>query len=340
MGTLALRERAQSMRRPVSVKRLMLSVMALNMSGLPRTTRDVLLYLVSLVDAGDHQAPVFPQRETIAAATGLSLPTVYRHLKALAAAGYIERMPQRHDDAGTFADAPLCLMSRVLSETAAGCDSHDSCGAPDAKEEYGGTTQDRLSQGVVATDSPSINLKDALYVDLKKTSKESLDSGLPHTRPKTNNIPASLQWLLGIGLDAGKILSLMVIAKRAGVWLQDLIEVKRDFIADPKSGIRSLFAYLRSLLLSDTDWAWVRKRQAKQTVAVVEKSAAEIRMAEWAAKLAGTDWRHKDGRRLSFVSSGFQFTVFTPGKGVAGGPISLDLIEAIERGFLVPAIDD
>lgn len=329
MASLALTSGIR--RRPAAVLQLIDHVSTLSLPGLARSARDVLIYLASLADARQPQRPMWPKRETIARVTGLSEPTVYRALRALEASGFIERLPQENN--GAFGQAQIRLSATALPADPEALHADSEVGHEQPPTQQGGLMQ-AVETG--SSDAPSITMIDAPYVDqFEKEESKGLSPQPSSKKPKKRTaLPSALTWLVDQGyLEKHQVLSLLSIAKRSKVWLQDILSAKREQIAQSSILIKNLYAYLRYLIMSGTDWRAHGERIRAQENVDEHRKAEQERLVEAQRQHAGRTYRHVDGRRFSVTASGTMLYVFdAEDRCLGASPMSLDFDDAVRAG--------
>lgn len=315
MTTLVLLPGGIALRRPQAVRDVMARLLELDLSGLPRSARAVLLYLGSLINVGDPATPIYPKRATIARETGFSEPTVYRALDTLEMQGWITRDCQRQDaDTGLFAES-LIRMGEVVTALFAAV-RRQNVSPPEqnpsllvSNEDAASLVESASPESIQKTSheipSPTLILQAPLYGEQGSSLKRSnAPAALASSKV---SLPAELHFLEQVGrLKPPQVVALMAVAKRHSVWLQDLVAAKSDVIR--RGTIRNLFAYLRKLIQSGTDWKWTAKhrdedvRQAENTGTALREKRAQL--AQYAATLAGQVFVNAAGRRFEVDESG------------------------------------
>lgn len=356
MTTLVLLPGGIALRRPAAVREVMSRLLELDLTSLPRSARAVLLYLASLMDVRAPATPVHPRRATIARETGFSEPTIYRALDALEAKGWISRDVQRHAaHSGHFGESVIALGSAVVAlfqapEDAAAKPTPSAQktsqlealpgDAPIAKADIPAELVAPTAELVAP--APTLISQVSLYVDQRSslTRSNAPEPAAPAgALRKKMVIPDELRFLESVGqLRPDQIVTLMATAKRKSVWLQDLVAAKADVIR--KGSVKNLFAYLRSLVDSNTDWTWARRHREDDVAAATRAGEAlraeRGRVQAEIAPYAGKVFVNAAGRRFEVDSTGQRVTTWRDGVRRVGS-VDRSLIEAIASGVLKPA---
>lgn len=341
MATLVLLPGGVALRRPAAVREVMARLLELDLTGLPRSARSVLLYLGSLICVKDPASPVYPRRATIARETGFSEPTIYRALDALERQGWISRDAQSQDAAtGCFGDSMIRFGEAILQAFGRGCSTAHEPEISELRSEPAPACNE-------ASTAPGINEPDA-QVEPSPTliSQASLcipGSFLEKSNPpagfveKRHSIPAELGFLQTVGqLKPEQIVTLMSVAKRHAVWLQDLVAAKADIIR--RGAVKNLFGYLRSLIQSGTDWKWAARHRHEDAERVERETnsrrAARDALLEQSSAYAGKAFLNAKGRRFVVDENGQRVTTWIDGIRRVG-QVDQAFVDAIRSGVLL-----
>lgn len=269
---------------------------------LSRTEREVLSEVIRCADRRDLLAPIFVRRTTLAERLSCSEPTVTRALSALVHKGWITRdqvkSRRRGFQVGSIELTPQALLWLEMP-------SPDPVRQPEAQN--GALRESQMSHALL---------------DPKEQSKRQPADAAPSTsRPRPGEVPATLQWLVTIGLSKWAVFRLMRCARDAGALLEDVVTACRDQIARANNP----FAYLTKLLGLDRDW---RRRahgapnaatQAEQ-LAIIEQ---QLTAASQVASLGPRRYRLPDGRVAEVHSGGHLALTCADGRREAVPPSSI-----------------
>ncbi|MCR1769813.1 replication protein O (plasmid) [Burkholderia glumae] len=285
---------------------------ALSVTGLPQRARCALAALAQTVDRRKPLASIFARRDYLAARAGLSERTWYRAERDLVEAGLITIAEQtrkpRHARFGAAyiyltetAATLLGLIGReaTLGKRASSAPKHAvASDAEPATDEAArsptvspSTHDSRRSQEQSAgTDttyshaSPSASLADP-YTNVYR-------SPTAFQKRQQARLPSDVQPLLSLGFHENYIFKLMKLArvehqKRLG----DVIEACWESLKQAKRPI----PYLRTLLRSPTDFAWLasQRRTARLTAHALEQARTELEQA--AREMAGSAFVSRGG---------------------------------------------
>lgn len=277
----------------------------------------VVLRLVKKINLMKPESPIFARRETLAREAGKSVETVGRALRWLETAGLIQRNQKarpglRGSEAHIF-PTPRLIQALGIGERARPPVNTDGSVSALPKEQ----SLQKQSPG-----EPS--------AETKLSTPQAAAAPAP-VKLQGKTIPRDLAWLATDGgLNATGVLRLMKLAREAGKRLSDVVAVTKAHLKTLAG--KSLFAYIRSLLKQDKDFAFLNKRSHDQG----EKDAKQRRDRELVARKAlewqGRRFKARDGRIITIESNGC-FRQFD-GKIERVGRIDIGLVEAIMEGKL------
>lgn len=259
------------------------------LKDLTPTYRWALSVLLRRVSAADGKDIFWVKRENFAKLLDASEATVYRILSTLEKHGLIERVHQKRDDDGTFAVGELRLSDHLCHL-------------------LGLTPEDKKDPQTLYKNpsffSRSANLQDG-HIEVNQeeqfsSKRQSHRKSLQPCRTKkpSTKCPEDLETLRTQGLTLPQVFLLMKLARQHEKRLSDIVFVTHDAIRHLRE--RSLFAYLRSLLTQDKDFAWIKQQNTLQQEKI-----------EAALELKTEQTRLKDECRESWFASktGFYFEV-------------------------------
>lgn len=123
---------------------------------------------------------------------------------------------------------------------------------------------------------------------------------------------------------------LMAMAKRAGQRLQDVLTLKADSLKKASNP----FAYLVALLKTNTDFAFLVKRQNQEKARV--DASNEVKQATESRSFAGMTFIHASSGRTYQVHSNGQFMDVTDreGKFLGAAIVNAEFMSAVDNGAL------
>jgi DNA-binding transcriptional ArsR family regulator len=235
---------------------------AMHLSGLPKGVRPTLAEISRYVSQSAPFDTVFAKKESIAARTGASVETVYRHLKILKAQGLIDVLEQeRKSRNGRFGVSRIRLTHKAagllgfieMQEDEPPADAH-----PPTPTVRMSAVQDPVGQTARFTQASKGEVDIIHSVPAVKTTvghtltKPTISKPqLPHRTE--NGLPLDLAWMTGNGLSRAGVFCLMGLAKIRNKRLSDIVTVVFDRIKDLKGS--ALFAYLAALCKGPTNFS-------------------------------------------------------------------------------------
>jgi hypothetical protein len=307
---------------------------AAHLPDLPTRARSLLAALARTVDAARPYAAIFARRELLTGRAMQSMRTFYRSLDDLETAGLVAReTQQRYGDAGLFGRAYLrltpaaaLLLGLVAEESAPATPEPER---PDTSA----ATADTFAAPVLPADSltpPSAKVADrAIYKDL-----------YPNTQKRQpGTLPADLQRLLSLGFRRYFVFKLMREAKATGKFLSDVVNACWESIRTARAPI----AYVRALLASHTDFAYLARTQADAALATSAAAHEQARLQRIAARAAGATFYDRGlTRQLSVSTDGATLMIQHHDEArprVNAGAWWREFGAALEAGELCPSTD-
>jgi hypothetical protein len=172
---------------------------------------------------------------------------------------------------------------------------------------------------------------DASKSTLPQQSKENQPARpAPFVKIEGCTLPSELAWLVTRNdLKVTGVLALMKLAGSRKQRLSDIVAASKKYLEGLTD--RSLFAYLRKLVMQDRDYRAVVEDEVKAHQASQNKA----RLARKAVELEGRAFKTRDGRIQLFVKENGILHQVAPDR--AGyRPMDQAFLEAIEDGRLVP----
>lgn len=342
---------------PYVVARAMADVDTLTLfAEMGRAPRAVFRYLVSLVDAKNAIEPVWPSKEKIAEKTGYAVAQVYRALNKLIDAGLIVRVSQTRSSrsgrlgrglisltthACRLLKLPVKLVEKIVpkinvQDNSSGAD----LGAPETqgaeKPDLPPAAHARMAEmidGHITTQAKPVH-----FQSLQKQSKRHHGECAPvkkTTKVGNANIPDELVFVIHEKmLTLGQLLKLMGEASKVGKRLSDIVAVRRARLKTLWGN--KLFAYLRTLIRSETDFAWLKKEQASQQSATQEKQDWQRTREQAKHALAGKWLDGKPGRRykVQLIGDSLYVEHYQDGAYTGCRPLDADFMTAVSKGAL------
>lgn len=267
---------------------------AMHVANLPRKLRPTIAAICRHVSQSRPFDTVFAKKETLAARTGASVETIYRHLHALKADGLIEVLEQeRKSRNGRFAIARIRLTVKAAGllgfiEVEAPLQTCDTLPAPPCA--------DQSSDPTGALPSTTAPMHASTAPECHFSSKKHADTPLIHTPPTgkmpcgqtlteptsskhqlpqrtQNGLPVDLAWLTGNGLSRAGIFCLMGLAKATRKRLSDIVTVVYERIRALTGS--ALFAYLAALCKGPSDFSVAATAERSRQAAT--RAATELR---------------------------------------------------------------
>ncbi|MBW5286750.1 replication protein O [Burkholderia gladioli] len=280
----------------------------MSVAGLPQRARCALAALAQTVDRRKPLASIFAHRDYLAARAGLSERTWYRAERDLAESGLITIAEQtrktRHARFGAayiyLTEAAATLLGLLGPEAQLGQrapkaspQTARSGAAPTTSHSQGAspadcTTPDQAqsakADGTYSQASPSANLADP-YTNVYRLPASS-------QKRQQARLPSDVQPLLSLGFHENYIYKLMRLArvdhqKRLG----DVVEACWDSLKNAKRPI----PYLRTLLRSSTDFAWLASQQRTARLAANAAEQAQAELEQAGREIAGNAFVSRGG---------------------------------------------
>ncbi|MDN7919297.1 replication protein O [Burkholderia gladioli] len=293
---------------------------ALSVAGLPQRARCALAALAQTVDRRKPLASIFAHRDYLAARAGLSERTWYRAERDLVEAGMITIAEQtrktRHARFGAayiyLTEAAATLLGLLGSEARFG---QRGPKAPRQTARSGAVPTTAHQQGAISADCTSFVQEQSAEADATYSQvSPSANLADPYTnvyrlpassqKRQQARLPSDVQPLLSLGFHENYIFKLMKLArvdhqKRLG----DVVEACWDSLKKAKRPI----PYLRTLLRSSTDFAWIAsQRRTAQLVAdtlaleqtELEQAGREIAGSAFVSRGGNVQYRISDDGRV------------------------------------------
>ncbi|MBW5284212.1 helix-turn-helix domain-containing protein [Burkholderia gladioli] len=285
---------------------------ALSVIGLPQRARCALAALAQTVDRRKPLASIFAHRDYLAARAGLSERTWYRAEHDLVDAGLITIADQtRKPRHARFGAAYI-----YLTETAATLLGLLGREATLGKRASSGPEQPLASDAAADADeaTPAATVKPSAH-DSHRSQERSLDTDRTYSHaspsarladPYTNayrspasfqkrqhaRLPSDVQPLLSLGFHENYIFKLMKLArvehqKRLG----DVVEACWESLKKAKRPI----PYLRTLLRSPTDFAWLASQRRATITALAKARQEQLDLERAGAEIAGVTFVSRGG---------------------------------------------
>jgi hypothetical protein len=188
-----------------------------------------------------------------------------------------------------------------------------------------------LTTGNPVRGTPSAVRLDASKSTLPQQSKENQPARpAPFVKIEGCTLPSELAWLVTRNdLKVTGVLALMKLAGSRKQRLSDIVAASKKYLEGLTD--RSLFAYLRKLVMQDRDYRAVVEEEVKAHQASQDKA----RLARKAVELEGRAFKTRDGRIQLFVKANGMLHQVAPDR--AGyRPLDRAFLDAIEDGRLVP----
>ena len=213
----------------------------------------VVVRIVKKINLRAPRSAIVASRSTLATEAGKSVETVHRAIRWLEEQGLIERD----------------------QKSRAGCRGSSSPLVP---------TQ-ALLEALLLTPEAQTQIKKAKHV-----APASAAPTRDCVRVAGFTLPSDLAWIAQQGgLSASAVLLLMRIAKQSQQRLSDVVAATRQYL-EPLEG-RSLFSYLRRLLLKGQDFTWKATEQKEQH----RETQLQDHLKHKAQDMAGQKFQNRDG---------------------------------------------
>ena len=256
----------------------------------------VIVRIIKKINLRSPHSPIVASRSTLAQESGKSVETVQRAIRWLEEHGLVERDQK--------ARAGLRGSSSPLTPT------------------------QQLLEALQHTPEAQPHLKSAKHV---APASPTPAQGRDYVRVGGFTLPTDLAWMVQEGgLAASAVLLLMRIAKHAKQKLSDVIAATRQYLLPLKG--RSLFSYLRKLLLKGQDFSWRATEQKNQHVA----EQVQDHLAHKAQELAGQKFQNREGTLHVEVDSSGMLRETRNGVSVMRY-FSEKFLEAMASRRLIPA---
>ncbi|CAG9235734.1 conserved hypothetical protein [Paraburkholderia tropica] len=218
---------------------------ALSMTALPRRARAALAAIALTASNARPLKEIFASREYLSRRAGVHVRTWYRAEADLVALGFITVCDQsRKYRTGHFSSAYIHLTE--LAAKALGLIGEP---VPSARP---GSTSEQPKSNETTTARTSFehpcDTKSDVYTDEYQSPSSS-------QKRQQGTLPRDLERLLPLGFHKNFVFLLMAEARRAGKRLSDVVEATWENLKAANRPIN----YLRALLKSPTDFAWVAK---------------------------------------------------------------------------------
>ena len=182
---------------------------------------------------------------------------------------------------------------------------------------------------VPSTASP-VRMDASKSTPLKQSKENQPARPAPFVKVDGCAVPTELAWLVTRNdLSATGVLALMKFAGIRKQRLSDIVQASRKYL-EGLAG-RSLFAYLRKLVMQDRDFRAVVEHEAKAHQEVQDKE----RLARKTCELEGRAFKSRDGRIQVFVKANGMLHQVGPDRS-GYRPIDKHFLDAIEDGRLLP----
>lgn len=283
-------------------------------SRLDRSDRCALIEVVRCISKDRPRDPVFIRRDTLAVRLDCSLATVTRTLARLEELGWIVRDQVKSRIRG-FQVGSICL-------------------SDEAFKLLGFDTQEALRQSPM-TDACSISFKQSLKRQPEHVGPSDFPRAKVPAKQGTASLPSSLSWLLS-GMTPWAVCKLMSIARSRGV----MLEVVTNQCQKQIQAAQNMFAYVKTLLKQDKDWAYIAQQSSTNQEAETQKADEHRKWEEQKSALEGKSFIGGDGvvRRVSEGAvTLFSLEEACKPLGMSQGsrPITEAFVQAISDGRLV-----
>ena len=253
----------------------------------------VIVRIVKKINLRSPSNPIVASRGTLAEESGKSVETVHRAIKWLEERGLIERAQK--------ARAGLRGSSSPLIPTS------------------------KLVEALLLTPEAEAQLKQAKHVAPASPAKVR-----DFVRVDGLSLPSDLAWIAQQGgISASAVLMLMRMAKESKQRLSDVVAATKQYL-EPLKG-RSLFSYLRKLLLKGQDFSL----QAKEHKAQHIEDQVQMHLTHKAQDMAGQKFQNRDGTMQVEVDASGMLRETRKGTTVMR-MFSENFLEALAAGRLIP----
>lgn len=261
----------------------------------------VLVRIIKKISIARPTTPIVAARGTLARESGKSVETVGRVVRWLEERGLIERQQ--------VARRGLCGSSSPITPTRALLEALHLC-------------------------EPSARASQAVQAQTSSTQHAPTQPRPAFIRLGEHSIPADLAFLHhDNALPVTGILALMRLARDSGKRLSDVVMATRRYL-ERLSG-RSLFAYLRRLVLAERDFAAVAQEDLREHQSAQQRARLEHKALE----LKGRVFRSRDRRTLVVVEAAGRLRIDGNDGIRRYGRLDADFLEALDSGRLVAATE-
>lgn len=213
----------------------------------------VVVRIVKKINLRAPRSAIVASRSTLATEACKSVETVHRAIRWLEEHGLIER-DQKARAGYRGSSSPLVPTQKLL-------------------------------EALLLTPEAEAQIKKAKHV-----APASVTPARECVRVAGFTLPSDLAWIAQQGgLSASAVLLLMRIAKQSQQRLSDVVAATRQYL-EPLKG-RSLFSYLRKLLLKGQDFTWKANEQKEQHV----ETQMQEHLAQKAQDMVGQKFQNRDG---------------------------------------------
>ncbi len=264
----------------------------------------VIFRIIKKINLIRLNSPILASRGTLACESGKSVETVHRVVKWLEDRGLIERA-QKARAGLRGSSSPLIPTVKLLDALLLTDSSHS--GKPAA---------------VAAAPRPTSNKPAA-------TPPHAADRGAQFETFGKLKLPSDLAWLVREqGMQGTGVLQLMKLAKQSSQRLSDVVGATRKYLEKLEG--RRLYAYLRSLLSSDSDFG--QRAQVASSEALEQQQQSYLQ--EKTAAFAGQTFQSRDARLVVTVDACGMLLEERNGRRAAR-PMCQTFLDAIAAGRLV-----
>ncbi|EKZ98888.1 replication protein [Cupriavidus sp. HMR-1] len=296
------------------------------------TTRQVLAALIrfSLNDKNMHQL-AYVKKETLARHVGVSEATVYRALSTLEGQGLIEREKQLRTRMKLQNIGRIRFTLKLLGALGF---LQRSMEVRSAQAQDDGAVTGVASR--TFSKAGKMPFKSMVYETPKASQKNQSDQKRTFKTINGKAVPSDLAWLAERNaLAVTAILKLMKVARAAGKRLSDVVAVTKHALQQLQG--KELYAYLKSLLSKDVDFAFIAKEQADTAHQEQQRdrqiAESKARISQLAMSLRGKKYELQDGSTISVDEAS---VVVKRGSFTSSTPLhaALRQLEALASGQL------
>lgn len=264
----------------------------------------VIFRIIKKINLIRLNSPILASRGTLACESGKSVETVHRVVKWLEDRGLIERA-QKARAGLRGSSSPLIPTVKLLDALLLTDSSH--CGKPAVV-----APAPRPASNTPATASACAGERGAQFETFGKLK-----------------LPSDLAWLVREqGMQGTGVLQLMKLAKQTRQRLSDVVGATRKYLEKLEG--RRLYAYLRALLSSDSDFG--QRAQVASSEALEQQQQNYLQ--EKTAAFAGQTFQSRDARLVVTVDACGMLLEERDGRRAAR-PMCQTFLDAIAAGRLV-----